>query len=119
MNFSCNLRMKTVCPIGGLDNFRCASPALQVCKLCLQQNSTDPKSSFGDVVQAVVERAVFTALNLNLLLSSLLRLAADDGGLHGHGRGHHPLRLDHRPAGLLLGPGPHAVCGGASVPHGR
>lgn len=47
------------------------------------------------------------------------RPAQDDGRLHGHGRGHHPLRLDHWRAGLLLGPRPYAVCGRAALPHGR
>ena len=47
------------------------------------------------------------------------RPAQDDGRLHGHGGGHHPLRLDCRRAGLLLGPRPYAVCGRAALPHGR
>ena len=47
------------------------------------------------------------------------RPAQDDSRLHGHGGGHHPLRLDHWRAGLLLGPRPYAVCGWAALPHGR
>lgn len=56
---------------------------------------------------------------LTLALLLLHRPTQNDGRLHGHGGGHHPLRLDHRRAGLLLGPRPYAVRGGAALPHGR
>lgn len=59
------------------------------------------------------------ALMLTAALLLPHRPAQNDGRLHGHGGGHHPLRLDHRCAGLLLGPRPYAVCGRASLPHGR
>lgn len=48
-----------------------------------------------------------------------LRPATDDGRVHGHGRGHHPVRVDHRGAGLLLGSRPHAVCSRSALPYGR
>lgn len=48
-----------------------------------------------------------------------LRLAPDDSGLHGHGSVHHPVWLDDRTAGLLLGSGPHALRGWPAFPNGR
>lgn len=61
----------------------------------------------------------FQALMVTVSLLLPHRPAQDDGRLHGHGGGHHPFRLDHRRAGLLLGPRPYAVRGRAALPHGR
>lgn len=63
--------------------------------------------------------SIYYNLNTQFLLLSFLRLAANDSWFHGHGRGHHPVRLGHRFAGLLLGPRPHAVCGRPPLPNGR